>query len=65
MKKYSIHFLIASIITGVLGFGGFSFTGIEIFRILFIVAIDFLIISLLAKALFYKSSNRVNGATID
>ncbi|WP_378187036.1 DUF1328 domain-containing protein [Aquimarina sp. W85] len=56
MKKYTIHFLISSIITGLIGFGGFDFTGVEVVRILFIVTLDFLIISLLAKVLFYKNS---------
>lgn len=65
MKKYTIHFLILSVATGLLGFSGINFTGVEIIRILFIVAIDFLIISLLARVLFYKNNNQVKQSSME
>ncbi len=55
MKNYTIIFLIITALTGLIGFAGLSFKGIEFVRITFLIFADLLIISVLAKLFF---SNR-------
>ncbi|MGY5849824.1 DUF1328 domain-containing protein [Salegentibacter sp. F14] len=52
MRKYSPVFLILAVITGLIGFTGLSFSGIEVVRIMFLIFADLLVISLLAKLIF-------------
>ncbi|MFZ0490798.1 MAG: DUF1328 domain-containing protein [Salegentibacter sp.] len=52
MKKYSVLFLILTLLTGLAGFAGLNFTGIEVVRVLFLIFADLLVISLLAKLFF-------------
>ncbi|SDS04548.1 DUF1328 domain-containing protein [Gramella sp. MAR_2010_147] len=52
MKSKTILFLVLALITGVVGFTGLSFNGIEVVRVLFLIFADLLVISLLAKLFF-------------
>lgn len=52
MKNYSTLFLIGALITGIIGFAGFSFGGIEIVRVLSLIFTDLFVVSLIAKAFF-------------
>lgn len=52
MKNYSTLFLIGALITGIMGFAGFSFNGIEIVRVLSLIFTDLFVVSLIAKAFF-------------
>ncbi|MDT0644451.1 DUF1328 domain-containing protein [Zunongwangia sp. F363] len=51
MKKILIYLVIA-VITGIIGFSGISFDGIELVRIAFLIFADLLIVSLLASVFF-------------
>lgn len=48
MKKYTLIFLIVTVLTGVLGFAGLSFYGIIVVRVLFLIFADLLIVSVIA-----------------
>lgn len=48
MKKYTLVFLIASVITGLLGFAGLTFYGVIAIRVLFLISVDLLIVSVIA-----------------
>lgn len=52
MRKYSPLFLILAVVTGLIGFTGLSFSGIEVVRVLFLIFADLLVISILAKLIF-------------
>jgi uncharacterized membrane protein YtjA (UPF0391 family) len=52
MKKRSLLFLALAIVTGLIGFTGLSFSGIEVVRVMFLIFADLLIISLMAKLFF-------------
>ena len=52
MKKYTVLFLILAVITGLVGFTGLRFTGIEVIRVVCLVAADLFVISLMAKLFF-------------
>ena len=52
MKKYTVLFLILAVITGLVGFTGLRFTGIEVIRVVFLVGADLFVISLMAKLFF-------------
>ncbi|MUP44233.1 DUF1328 domain-containing protein [Gramella sp. BOM4] len=52
MKKKSLLFLVLAVITGLVGFTGLSFDGIEVIRVMFLIFADLLIISLIAKLFF-------------
>ncbi len=56
MEKYIIPFLIITVITGLIGFAGLSFKGIEFVRIAFLIFADLLIISVLARIFFANTS---------
>lgn len=65
MKRKTLLFLVLALITGVVGFSGLSFSGIEVIRVMFLIFTDLLIISLMAKLFFpekpkmkYQSVNR-------
>lgn len=55
MRKYSVLFLILAVVTGLVGFTGLNFSGIEVVRVLFLIFADLLVISLLAR-LFFPSN---------
>lgn len=57
MEKYIIPFLIITVLTGLIGFAGLSFKGIEYIRIAFLIFADLLIISVLARFFFADSRN--------
>ncbi|WP_417885704.1 DUF1328 domain-containing protein [Zunongwangia sp.] len=56
MKKI-ITFLVIAAITGIIGFSGWRFDGVAFIRILFLLALDALVIVILARFLF--SDNRL------
>lgn len=55
MKNKIILFLILTAVTGLLGFAGLKFTGIEFVRVIFLIFADLLIISILARFFFSDS----------
>lgn len=59
MRKYSPLFLIVTVITGILGFSGIDFEGIEVVRVLFLIFADLLVISLLARIILSKSKMKL------
>ncbi len=56
MKKKALLFLVLAVITGLIGFTGLSFSGIEVVRVMFLIFADLLIISLMAKLFFPDKS---------
>ncbi|MCL6217649.1 DUF1328 domain-containing protein [Zunongwangia pacifica] len=52
MKKYTLLFLILALITGLVGFTGLRFSGIEVIRVVCLVTADLFVISLMAKLFF-------------
>lgn len=52
MKRKSLLFLALAVITGLVGFTGLSFSGIEVIRVMFLIFADLLIVSLFAKLFF-------------
>ncbi len=48
MKKYTLVFLIATLLTGVIGFAGLTFYGVIAVRILFLIFADLLIVSVIS-----------------
>ncbi|HSI70789.1 MAG TPA: hypothetical protein VK941_11185 [Gillisia sp.] len=57
MKKHIILFLVLTALTGLLGFIGISFSGIEVVRVLFLIFADLLVISVLARFFFSGTEN--------
>ncbi len=55
MKNYTLHFLIMTIVTGLLGFAGMNFFGIEVVRVLFLIFADLLIVALISKTFFSET----------
>lgn len=55
MKNYLILFVILTAITGILGFAGISFSGIEVIRVLFLIFADLLIVTGLGWFFFADS----------
>jgi len=58
MKNYTLHFLIMTVVTGILGFAGLNFFGIEVVRVLFLIFADLLIVALISK-IFFSDSKEV------
>lgn len=52
MKNYTLLFLIMTIVTGLLGFAGLNYFGIEVVRVLFLIFADLLIVALISKTFF-------------
>lgn len=52
MKNYTLLFLIMTVVTGLLGFAGLTFFGIEVVRVLFLIFADLLIVALISKIFF-------------
>ncbi len=52
MRKKALLFLVLAAVTGLVGFTGLSFSGIEVVRIMFLIFADLLVISLMAKLFF-------------
>lgn len=55
MKNYLILFLILTAVTGLVGFAGLSFSGIEVVRVLFLIFADLLIVTGLGWFFFADS----------
>lgn len=52
MKNNTLFFLIMTVVTGLLGFAGLTFYGIEVVRVLFLIFADLLIVALISKIFF-------------
>lgn len=52
MKNYTILFLLLALLTGLTGFSGLRFDGIEFIRILCLIFTDLFVVALFAKAIF-------------
>ncbi len=52
MKRKTLLFLVLALITGLIGFTGLSFSGIEVIRVMFLIFADLVIVSLMAKLFF-------------
>lgn len=48
MKRYTLVFLIATVVTGLIGFAGLTFYGVIAVRLLFLIFADLLIVSVVA-----------------
>jgi len=55
MKNYTIHFLILTVATGIIGFTGMNFFGIEVIRVLFLIFADLFIVALISKTFFSET----------
>jgi uncharacterized membrane protein YtjA (UPF0391 family) len=56
MKKYTLVFLIATALTGLIGFAGLTFYGVIAVRVLFLIFADLLIVSVIAQIFFSDKS---------
>lgn len=52
MKNYITLFIILTTLTGLIGFAGMNFYGVEAVRIAFLIFADLLVVSLIAKLFF-------------
>ena len=59
MKKYTVLFLVLAVITGLVGFTGLRFAGIEVIRVACLITADLFIISLMAKFFFPEKKLRL------
>lgn len=59
MKNYITLFLILTIITGVVGFAGLNFYGLEAVRIFFLIFADLLVISVLTRLFFPDNTEKM------
>lgn len=64
MKTKTFLFFGLVILTGLIGFTGLNFSGIEVIRVLFLIFADLLVISILAK-LFFPEKPKVTYQPID
>jgi len=58
MKKYTLVFLIATALTGLIGFAGLTFYGVIAVRVLFLIFADLLIVSVMAQ-IFFSDKNKL------
>jgi len=58
MKKYTLVFLIATALTGLIGFAGLTFYGVIAVRVLFLIFADLLIVSVIAR-IFFSDKNKM------
>ncbi len=63
MKEKALLFLVLALVTGLVGFTGLSFSGIEVVRVMFLIFADLLIISLIAK-LFFPDKAKMKYQTV-
>jgi uncharacterized membrane protein YtjA (UPF0391 family) len=56
MKKYTLVFLIATALTGLVGFAGLTFYGVIAVRVLFLIFADLLIVSVMGQIFFNDKS---------
>ena len=52
MKKKALLFLVLAVVSGLVGFTGLAFAGIEVIRVMFLIFADLLVVSLMAKLFF-------------
>lgn len=64
MKKKTLLFFVLALITGLVGFTGLSFSGIEVIRVMFLIFADLMIISLMAK-LFFPDKPKVKYQPVE
>jgi uncharacterized membrane protein YtjA (UPF0391 family) len=56
MKKYTLVFLIATALTGLIGFAGLTFYGVIAVRVLFLIFADLLIVSVISRIICSDAS---------
>ena len=56
MKKYTLVFLIATALTGLVGFAGLTFYGVIAVRVLFLIFADLFIVSVMGQIFFNDKS---------
>ncbi|TBW26521.1 DUF1328 domain-containing protein [Gramella sp. KN1008] len=64
MKRKTLLFFVLALITGLIGFTGLSFAGIEVVRVMFLIFADMVIISLMAKW-FFPEKPKVKYQTVN
>ncbi|GAA4315941.1 hypothetical protein GCM10023115_26140 [Pontixanthobacter gangjinensis] len=64
MKKKTLLFFTLTLITGLIGFTGLSFSGIEVIRVMFLIFADLVVVSLMAK-LFFPDKPKVKYQPVD
>ncbi|MDX1762336.1 MAG: DUF1328 domain-containing protein [Christiangramia sp.] len=64
MKRKTLLFLTLTLITGLIGFTGLSFSGIEVVRVMFLIFADLVVVSLMAK-LFFPDKPKMKYQPID
>lgn len=64
MKNYTIHFLILTIITAVLGFGGFDFYGSKAVRIICLFAGIALMVSCMDAIILSRKNRKLRKQSI-
>jgi len=57
MKKYTLVFLIATALTGLIGFAGLTFYGVIAVRVLFLIFADLLIVSVISRIISSDTSS--------
>jgi uncharacterized membrane protein YtjA (UPF0391 family) len=57
MKKYTLVFLIATALTGLIGFAGLTFYGVIAVRVLFLIFADLLIVSVISHIICSDTSS--------
>jgi len=63
MKKYTSHFLILTLITGIFGFSGLEFTGESIVRFVCLVSVIGLMVSCLDAVILSRKNRRFKNRT--
>lgn len=58
MKKHTLVYLIATALTGLIGFAGLTFYGVIAVRVLFLIFADLLIVSVMAQ-IFFSDKNKM------
>lgn len=65
MKNYTIFFLILALLTGLTGFSGLKFDGIEFIRVLCLIFTDLFVVALFAKAIFPDEEKRLRYQKVE
>ena len=64
MRNYTILFLILALVTGLTGFTGLEFDGVEYVRVLCLIFTDLFVVALFAKVLF-PQENRMRYQRVE
>lgn len=64
MRNYTILFLLLALVTGLTGFTGLKFDGVEYVRVLCLIFTDLFVVALFAKVLF-PQENRMRYQRVE